>query len=217
MNRMLKGKREKDSGRRRALSILLCALAVAIATGCAEGEEAGGAVNRAAGQSAGVEDVLQAGVQSDGQAAEEQEVEDKAEEQSAATDGTVAEKAGTQSGESDMPVPDVDLTKLSSTLVYSEVYNMMSKPEDYIGKVIKMKGQYTVYHDDQTDMNYYACIIQDATACCAQGMEFVLTEDYHYPEDYPEEGQEIAVVGIYDTYMEGDYKFCTLRNAVLTD
>ncbi|MBQ8117911.1 MAG: hypothetical protein IJ147_07645 [Lachnospiraceae bacterium] len=65
--------------------------------------------------------------------------------------------------------------------------------------------------------NYYACIIQDATACCAQGMEFVLTEDYHYPEDYPEEGQEIAVVGIYDTYMEGDYKFCTLRNAVLTD
>ncbi len=65
--------------------------------------------------------------------------------------------------------------------------------------------------------NYFACIIQDATACCAQGMEFVLTEDYHYPEDYPQEGQEIAVVGVYDTYMEGDYKFCTLRNAVLTD
>ena len=35
---------------------------------------------------------------------------------------------------------DVDLTKLSSTMVYSEVYNMMYTPDDYIGKTVKMKG-----------------------------------------------------------------------------
>ena len=31
---------------------------------------------------------------------------------------------------------DVDLTNLSSTMVYSEVYNMMSTPENYIGKTV---------------------------------------------------------------------------------
>ena len=37
---------------------------------------------------------------------------------------------------------DVDLTRLSSTMVYSEVYNMMYAPDDYIGKTIKMTGQF---------------------------------------------------------------------------
>lgn len=58
---------------------------------------------------------------------------------------------------------DVDLTALSSTMVYSEVYNMMTSPEDYIGKTVKMKGMYSVYHDESTDKYYFACIIKDAT------------------------------------------------------
>ena len=37
-------------------------------------------------------------------------------------------------------VVDADLTRLSSTMVYSEVYNMMYTPGDYIGKTIKMTG-----------------------------------------------------------------------------
>lgn len=35
---------------------------------------------------------------------------------------------------------DVDLTTLSSTMVYSEVYNMMYEPDRYLGKRIKMNG-----------------------------------------------------------------------------
>ena len=58
---------------------------------------------------------------------------------------------------------DVDLTKLSSTFVYSEVYNMVTNPGDYIGKTVKMKGMYSVYHDESTDKYYFACIIKDAT------------------------------------------------------
>ena len=58
---------------------------------------------------------------------------------------------------------DVDLTALSSTMVYSEVYNMMTSPEDYIGKTVKMKGMYSVYHDESTDKYCFACIIKDAT------------------------------------------------------
>ena len=108
---------------------------------------------------------------------------------------------------------DVDLTPLSSTMVYSEVYNMMYEPDEYIGKTIKMEGNFTAYLDEDTGKRYYSCIIQDATACCAQGIEFVLKDEYSYPDDYPKEGERITVVGIFDTYMERDYQYCRLKNA----
>ena len=104
---------------------------------------------------------------------------------------------------------DVDLTKLSSTMVYSEVYNMITSPDQYIGKTVKMKGPFAFYYDEATDTRYYACIIRDATACCAQGIEFVLTDDY------PQVDEEICVVGVFDTYRDGEYTYCTLRNARL--
>ncbi len=110
---------------------------------------------------------------------------------------------------------DVDLTAISGILVYSEVYNMMSTPENYMGKKIKMEGIYTIYFDNTYSTRYDACIVQDATACCATGIEFELPDEYKYPDDYPEEGDIITVEGIFDTYDEGSYTYCTLRNASL--
>ena len=108
---------------------------------------------------------------------------------------------------------DVDLTILSSTLVYSEVYNMMTLPEEYVGKTVRMEGMFSYYHDDTTGKDYFACIIQDATACCAQGIEFELEGDHKYPDDYPEDGGYVKVEGVFTTYKEGEYEYCTLKNA----
>ena len=108
---------------------------------------------------------------------------------------------------------DIDLTTLSSTIVYSEVYNMMTIPEEYIGKTIRMEGKFSYYHDETTDKEYFACIIQDATACCAQGIEFELKGDYKYPDDYPAEGGYVKVEGVFTTYKEGEYEYCTLKDA----
>ena len=108
---------------------------------------------------------------------------------------------------------DVDLTKLSSTMVYSEVYNMMSTPDGYIGKTVKMKGQFAYYEDPETKKQYFACIIADATACCSQGLEFSLTGEHKYPEDYPELGSEITVTGTFETYEENGLKYFKLSNA----
>lgn len=116
---------------------------------------------------------------------------------------------------------DVDLTKLSSTMVYSEVYNMMTNPSDYIGKRVKMNGQFALYQATDADGQpvpgqvYYACVIADATACCQQGMEFVLAGNYKYPDDYPELGTDITVVGEFQTYMEGTQQYCHLINSEL--
>lgn len=118
---------------------------------------------------------------------------------------------------------DVDLTQLSSTMVYSEVYNMMYTPENYIGKTVKMNGAFALYYQQldengQPDFNYpiyYACVIADATSCCSQGLEFVLNGDYSYPDDYPELGEDITVVGTFETYEEDGNKYCHLVNAVM--
>lgn len=108
---------------------------------------------------------------------------------------------------------DVDLTKLSSTMVYSEVYDMMTKPGNYLGKLVRMRGEFAYIEGD--GRYYFACIIADATACCAQGIEFVLKDERKFPEEYPAQGTEISVVGIFDTYMEGKYQYCQLIDAII--
>ena len=111
---------------------------------------------------------------------------------------------------------DVDLTVLSSTMVYSEVYNMLLfTPDSYLGKTVKMMGQFSYYEDTTTGNRYFACIIADATACCAQGMEFVLEGDHTYPDDYPELGAEITVIGEFQPYEENGMTWYHLVNARL--
>lgn len=108
---------------------------------------------------------------------------------------------------------DVDLTVLSGTMVYSEVYNMMAVPDNYVGKTIKMEGAYTYYEDETTGKQYFACVIQDAAACCAQGIEFVPTEAFAYPEDYPQEGEDVTVIGTFSLYEENGFQYATLLDA----
>ena len=110
---------------------------------------------------------------------------------------------------------DVDLTRLSSTMVYSEVYNMMNAPGDYIGKTIKMTGQFVHYENPDTKAQYFTCIIGDAMACCSQGLEFVMEGDLAYPDDYPELGAEITVIGEFQSYEENGMTWYHLVNARL--
>lgn len=116
---------------------------------------------------------------------------------------------------------EVDLTVLSSTMVYSEVYNMLyNDPAHYLGKTVKARGEFSIYQlvtDGvlQPDPVSYACIISDAAACCAEGMEFVLEGDYTYPDDYPELGTEITVIGEFQSYEENGMTWYHLVNARL--
>ena len=93
---------------------------------------------------------------------------------------------------------DLDLTALSSTMVYSEVYSMLTTPENYIGKTVKMTGGYSSFLDENTGAVYRVCMIADVTACCAQGMEFVLKDGMTYPEMEA----DITVVGTFQVYEE---------------
>ena len=108
---------------------------------------------------------------------------------------------------------DVDLTKLSSTMVYTVVEKMMTSPDAYLGKQVRMNGVFAYGEGD--GRYYFACIISDATSCCSQGIEFVLKDGRKFPDEYPSVGTEITVVGVFDTYYEGTYRYCQLIDAVM--
>lgn len=110
---------------------------------------------------------------------------------------------------------DVDLTELSPNMVYATVYDMMFSPDRYTGKNVKMKGMFISYHDETTDKYYFACFITDAAACCSQGMEFILNDEYVFPDDYPEEGSEIVVEGVFGTYNEEGTTYVSLMDSRL--
>ncbi len=204
------------------LTVILLCLALSLALAGCGGNE--GSSSKTGSNSKGVEDVLEEGMaEADAQTAAAEETAARtgngedftfssdfaASETTAASD--VPETVDVQAIVSSTEGIDVDLTKLSSTMVYSEVYNMMNTPEDYVGKTVKMIGMSATYHDQDTDNYYYACVIADATACCSQGIEYVLPEG----QEYPKEKVLITVTGTFDTYQEGEYTYCTLRDAEL--
>lgn len=203
---------------KKRISLLVCLALVLTLTGC--GNSTSG---KPGNQPAGVNDVLQQGIaeadsrQNDtaGQTAESGTVNEPQSTDNAASKDAESTPNTASKPEAPSDGIDVDLTVLSSTMVYSEVYNMMSSPENYIGKTVKMQGPFALYHDEVSSNYYFACLIQDATACCAQGIEFILKGEHKYPDDYPEVGTEICVIGMFDTYQEGEYTYCTLRDASL--
>ena len=95
---------------------------------------------------------------------------------------------------------DLDLSAMSGNVVYAEVFNIMMSPDDYVGKSIRMSGSFAIERDLVNDKVYTSCIIQDATACCAQGIEFDWAGEHTYPDDYPELDSEIEVTGVFERY-----------------
>lgn len=100
---------------------------------------------------------------------------------------------------------DLDLTRLSGTMVYAEVFSMRYEPEDYYDKVIRIEGLFSAYKNPETGEYYYNCVIPDATACCSQGIQFFPAGDLRYPADFPENGVTVTVCGTYEKFDENAY------------
>ncbi len=110
---------------------------------------------------------------------------------------------------------DLDLTSFSATMVYSEVFNMIVTPEEYEGKTIKMEGTCNLYTEPSSGKTYYSCIVQDATQCCQQGLEFSLDVDKYSKDDYPPVGEEITITGVFTTYMDNGHQYISINDSVL--
>ncbi|MDR1668341.1 MAG: hypothetical protein LBR76_00095 [Oscillospiraceae bacterium] len=97
--------------------------------------------------------------------------------------------------------PDVDLTVMNATMVYGEVYNMMTNPEDYMGKTVKARGPYYASFYEETGQVYHFVLIEDAAACCQQGLEFIW-DGHAYPDSFPPDNTNVEVTGVFGQYEE---------------
>lgn len=211
--------------------VAICVAALGILAGCSDAS--GKTADRTSNQKSEIERVMEAQMASeDAKAANGSLANDQTQtenvggadakpnaDQTDAAESAQAQPINSEKGDSNVTYGkdqvEVDLAAISGDVVYAQVYDMMMKPEDYIGKVVKMKGSYSFYHEEETNTDYHACIIQDATACCASGIEFEPVTGFTCEEDRPAENEVITVTGVFDTYMDGEYEYCTLRNAVV--
>ncbi|MBR2675294.1 MAG: hypothetical protein IKE28_00090 [Solobacterium sp.] len=141
-------------------------------------------------------------------------VEDVIQEQTAEqTPETVIETAVPEETEPENTYAsvDLDLTKSSETMLYSEVIDIGTNPDSYAGKVIRVEGQYMNYHDDMSANTYPVVIVLDATKCCATGLVFELKEG-----NYPKDEEEFTVTGILDYAYSDDCPFPVLKEAEIS-
>lgn len=89
---------------------------------------------------------------------------------------------------------DIDLTKCSYTMASAIIFDMLLSQNDYLGKRIKIKGQFWANEDDSNQ--FFAVLMYDATACCQTGLTFK-DKNRRYPEDYPAQLEEIEITGVY--------------------
>lgn len=111
----------------------------------------------------------------------------------------------------------LDLSQFSKTAAYAELSNILSSPKDYVGVTVRITGEFSVYTDENTGKQYYMVGIMDATNCCSLNMEFILSGDSTYPDDYPKEGRNATVEGVLTTYKEGKTTYCTLKDAFFVE
>ena len=127
-------------------------------------------------------------------------------------DETSLPPAETASAPFDGSDADYDITG-SATVAYAALYAMLYEPEEYVGKTVCLRGSFSTYEDPFSGERFYGCVLQDVTACCTLGMEFNPAEGFSFPQDFPADGEEITVLGTFDTYEKNGFTFCTLRDA----
>lgn len=125
----------------------------------------------------------------------------------ATTEKQTEQEAGLNIENAD-PNVDIDISVMSSDMVYATVYQIMSEPDAYVGKIIKIKGNHYSAFYEPTGLTYHYALIKDATACCAQGLEFQLAQGM----EYPVEDAEVIVMGTFETYEEENYLYCRIKD-----
>lgn len=134
------------------------------------------------------------------------------------TERVLSEESSISDERKSEPKIDYDLTVMGSDMVYATIYQFMVNPDEYEGKKIRIQGTYASTYDKNTKKYYHYCVVQDAAACCVQGMEFIWDNGSHiYPDEYPNEKTKIIVTGFFETYREkGDsYLYCRLKDAMM--
>ena len=94
---------------------------------------------------------------------------------------------------------DYDLSNMNFTMISSFFFQMLIEPETYENKIFKIKGKFQSFEneEDPTALPYFSVIMNDVTMCCQEGIDFQWQGEHNWPADYPEQDQEITIIGKY--------------------
>ena len=92
---------------------------------------------------------------------------------------------------------DYDLSNMNFTMISSFFFQMLIEPETYENKIFKIKGNFQTFDNPEGGLPYFSVIMNDATLCCQEGIDFVWEGEHNWPQDYPETGTEISIIGKY--------------------
>lgn len=102
---------------------------------------------------------------------------------------------------------DEDVSVLPTTLAFAQISRMMFEVELYENRTIKVKGIY--YHESmpELDIDRKTVMLLDETSCCQGYLQIELPDGVTYPEN----GEEIMVVGVYRIASNGEYSYPVLE------
>lgn len=87
----------------------------------------------------------------------------------------------------------LDLSRMSSTMVFAKLYEIGTSPEEYKGKIMRVEGVYQVAKDEVDGKNYHVLLISDAAACC----NFSFEVQWLPNEKLPRKGSRVIVEGFF--------------------
>ena len=94
---------------------------------------------------------------------------------------------------------DYDLSNMNFTMISSFFFQMLIEPETYENKTFKIKGKFQSFEneEDPAALPYFSVIMNDVTMCCQEGIDFQWQGEHNWPADYPQQDQEITIIGKY--------------------
>lgn len=109
-------------------------------------------------------------------------------------------------------VDEVDLTAMSSTMMFAEVVQMTRQPQMYDGATVTMRGGLMIFAiDEATGVGSYSCYVEDATKCCQRGIGFTIDEPLE-DTSILVEGTEVIIRGTFEIYEVDGRHFVRISN-----
>ncbi len=88
---------------------------------------------------------------------------------------------------------DFDFTKINYYVASGIIFDFMIKPEKYVNKTVKIKGQFL--SDVYEGKRLLAVVLWDLGGCCPSGLTVVPIEEMKYPSDFPVSGNYATFFG----------------------
>ena len=106
-----------------------------------------------------------------------------------------------------------EILEISEKMFVAQTNDIYYNVQEYLGRVIKYEGIFSVYVAPETGNRYYA-VIRYGPGCC--GIDANCGFEVSWDEEYPEDNDWVEVVGVLEIYDDSGYKFLRLAVDSLT-